>query len=324
MSTTIIIIFVILAFTVLPVLLSMVVESLRRPPEKPVKLYWDDSIPILYTDIDGVKIRYIKTGTGPDLVLLHTIRSQLDLFEKVIPDLSRNFTVYALDYPGHGFSDTPDVDYDPDMFSGNVEKWLDKLDINNAILSGISIGGVIPLLLASKHNPRIKGVVSFNPYDYNKGLGVRRGNMLAWIIVTSALVPVLGETVMRFRIKLVEKIIFQGGVTRNDALTRGFVDAFYHAGDQHGRYRALINLFRNGEKWELAHDAYKHIRIPVRVVHGEYDWSNEAERKRTISEIPQCTSAVIKNGGHFIAMDQPGAVIAEIRKFHDGLDKYKD
>jgi hypothetical protein len=33
-------------------------------------------------DIRGIKI--IKTGAGPNLVLLHTLRTQLDLFEKVV------------------------------------------------------------------------------------------------------------------------------------------------------------------------------------------------------------------------------------------------
>jgi hypothetical protein len=35
------------------------------------------------------------------LVLLHTLRTQLDLFEKVVPELSKHSTVYAVDYPGH-------------------------------------------------------------------------------------------------------------------------------------------------------------------------------------------------------------------------------
>ena len=58
-------------------------------------------------DIRGIKIRYIKTGAGPSLVLLHTLRTQLDLFEKVVPDLAKCFTIYAPDYPGHGYYEAP-------------------------------------------------------------------------------------------------------------------------------------------------------------------------------------------------------------------------
>ena len=315
MSTLELTVIALIISIIAPVLLSMIMEALRKPPQAPEKLYWSYDIPIQYISVSGSRLRYIKTGSGPNLVLLHTIRSQLDIFEKVVPELSKTFTVYALDYPGHGFSETLDVDYIPSMFTEYVEKFLDELDIRDAILSGVSIGGVITLLIAAKHNPKVRGVVSVNPYDYDKGMGVARGNFVAWLIIRPTLIPILGETFMRFRIKLIEKIIFQGGVTRNNALTDGFIDLMYRAGEQRGRYRGLINLFRNGKQWEEARDEYKNINIPVKVVYGDQDWSNEDERQRTINAIPKSTSVIIKEGGHFLSMDQPEALIAEIRSF---------
>ena len=50
-------------------------------------------------------------------VLLHTLRTQLDLFEKVVPALARSFAVYAVDYPGHGYSDIPTAKYDAVFFA---------------------------------------------------------------------------------------------------------------------------------------------------------------------------------------------------------------
>jgi len=90
------------------VAISFVVEALRRPPKTPDRLEWAQAIPIQYVTVNGgVKLRYIKAGAGPTLVLLHTLRTQLDLFEKVVADLAKSFTVYALDYPGPGYSDIP-------------------------------------------------------------------------------------------------------------------------------------------------------------------------------------------------------------------------
>ncbi len=117
---------------------SFVVEALRQRPVTPAKLYWAPDLPIQYTEIDGNRIRYIKTGSGPTLVLLHTLRTQLDIFEKVVPTLAKSFTVYAPDYPGHGFSDIPKTDYEPELFVKAVEGFLDKLDLNDVTLAGIS------------------------------------------------------------------------------------------------------------------------------------------------------------------------------------------
>jgi pimeloyl-ACP methyl ester carboxylesterase len=60
----------------------------------------------------GPKVRYLQFGQGPALVLMHTVRTQLDLFQRVIPKLATDFTVYALDYPGFGWSEIlPKADY---------------------------------------------------------------------------------------------------------------------------------------------------------------------------------------------------------------------
>jgi hypothetical protein len=81
-----------------------------------------------YLDIGGCKLRYIKAGRGPNLVLFHTLRTQLDLFEILVPELARRFTIYALDYPGHGYSDIPEAQYDAEFFAESVAMFLDVLD----------------------------------------------------------------------------------------------------------------------------------------------------------------------------------------------------
>ena len=108
-------------------LVSLVMEALRQKPRPPATLRWSPDIPIQTIDIGGAKLRYIKSGKGPVLILLHTLRTQLDLFEKVVPELSKRFTVYALDYPGHGYSDIPQARYDAAFFTKAVEGFLDKL-----------------------------------------------------------------------------------------------------------------------------------------------------------------------------------------------------
>jgi len=148
-----------------PVLVSLLVEALRPEPPEPVALSWAPDLPVQHTDVDGVRLRYVKAGEGPPLVLLHTLRTQLDIFQKVIPELAEDFTVYAPDYPGHGWSDIPAVDYSPAFFVGIVGRFLDEQKIRNATLAGVSIGGTIPLLLAAHRHPGVARVVAINPYD---------------------------------------------------------------------------------------------------------------------------------------------------------------
>ena len=122
-------------------LLSHIVEALRPVPRAPKTLRWAPSIPIEYVDVSSCRLRYIRAGQGPNLVLLHSIRTQLDLFEKVVPELAKHFTVYALDYPGHGYSDIPQTRYNADFFADAVEGFLKALNLRDVTLSGFPLVG---------------------------------------------------------------------------------------------------------------------------------------------------------------------------------------
>jgi pimeloyl-ACP methyl ester carboxylesterase len=68
---------------------------------------WSPSEEIEFAKLaDGTRLRYLKLGSGPTaLILLHTVRTQLDQFQLVIPKILHAFTVYAIDMPGMGWSD---------------------------------------------------------------------------------------------------------------------------------------------------------------------------------------------------------------------------
>jgi len=306
---------IVVASLILFVLVSFGVEALRRRPSTPKALYWAPNIPIKTTVIDGNTLRYIKTGKGRNLVLLHTLRTQLDIFEKLLPLLSKSFTVHALDYPGHGFSDIPKTDYDPDLFVKSVEGFLDKLGIKDVTLAGISIGGVIPLIIAAKQNPRISKVIAINPYDYAHGMGIARGNTWAWLVFNLARIPVLGETVMRLRSSFNEWRTLVGGVADPSAITPGFAEQVRASGFRPGHYRAFLNLLRHAHLWDEARRRYGEITVPVLVIYGDRDWSRADERQRTINAIPGAKSETIANGGHFLSLDQPEQLARLIKSF---------
>jgi len=69
---------------------------------------------------------------------------------------------------------------------------------------------------------QIRYVDSINPYDYGGGGGMHRANFIARLIGAAALVPVLGETVMRLRLPFVEAKIMEGGVGKPPRYRRHF------------------------------------------------------------------------------------------------------
>ena len=294
------------------VLISYLVEASRAQPKPPEYLAWAPDIPVRYVEVGGSKIRYITAGEGPPLVLLHTLRTQLDMFQRVVPDLSRRWRVYALDYPGHGYSDIPRVDYTVEFFVGAVAGFLERLDIKDAVIVGESIGGTIGLLLAARGNPRVRRVIAINPYDYDAGRGLRRSGLLANIILGLNDVPVLGATVMRLRQFPIEKRIFQGGVKRKQSLPPALLKEMYRVGGRRGYYRAFMSLVHHWPEWEKARAEYGKIDRPVLLLYGDSDWSRPEEREATARAIPGAQVRTVKDAGHFLALEAPAELLQAV------------
>src|ERR1700746_3703045 len=95
MTTTCIYIYVSSVWIVTAVVLialpltSYVVESLRRAPPPPERFAWAPEIPVRYVTVGTTRLRYITAGQGPALVLLHTLRTQLDMFQRVVLVLAK-------------------------------------------------------------------------------------------------------------------------------------------------------------------------------------------------------------------------------------------
>jgi pimeloyl-ACP methyl ester carboxylesterase len=294
-----------LACLIALVLVSYAVEALRPRPRRPDKLPWGPGIPIEYANLGDIRVRYIKTGSGPNLVLLHTLRTQLDIFQKVIPELARHFTVTAYDYPGHGWSDIPRADYAPEDFYRWTAAFLDALGIEQACLAGISIGGTVALVLAARGNPRVDRAIAINPYDYWPAGGIRKSSVMARLILEPSGVPILGATLMRLRNRFVSDRIMEGGVASAQALPQDLKKELYEVGARPGHTRGFLSLLAHERLWPQARNEYPRIRIPTLLVYGDRDWAPAAMREQERALIPEVSMTTIPDGGHFLSLDRP-------------------
>lgn len=264
---------------------------------------------IFEVEIDGNRsIRYLRAGAGEPLVLLHTIRTQLDYFEDVIPDLARHFTVYAIDLPGHGYSsiDTR-AKYDEPYFRSGVISFIEKLDLNNVTLVGESIGAVLALTVASQLPSRVKKVISSNTYDYDQrfGDGVRRGNLLANFVVGQFAIPYVGAVVAAMENRLFLGIILKGGLKNKSWMPGRLLKEFDRVGRRKGYRYVERSTFAGWKSWSEARSLYAKVKAPVTLVYGENDWSVNTERQRTARSLGGIGIITIANTGHFSFVDNP-------------------
>ena len=94
-----------------------------------------------YASLDGKRVYYKSYGKGREaLVLVHCWSCNMDHWRDQIPDFAQRSRVVALDLPGHGQSDKPEVAYTMDLFARAVDAVLRDAGVERAVLVGHSIG----------------------------------------------------------------------------------------------------------------------------------------------------------------------------------------
>ncbi|MBS0250782.1 MAG: alpha/beta hydrolase [Proteobacteria bacterium] len=264
--------------------------------------------PTLLRISDTLAMRYEKRGSGPPLLLMHTIRTQLEYLRSLAALLSESYTVYSIDLPGHGYSPiNQNATLDEPYFRRAVISFIEQLDLSGLTLIGESIGGALALTVAASIPQRVTRVYAINPYDYETryGDGIRRGNWFANFIIGSLQIPLLGAFNAAMENKIVLKKIMSGGYHDPRKLPPDLLDEFDRVAHRPGYKRAARKVLAGWRSWSKARDQYRGIRAPVTLIYGDSDWSRPSEREQTRALIPGARMFTLKNTGHFSAVENP-------------------
>jgi len=112
---------------------------------------------------DGVRIHYEVYGDGPQAMVFippwSIVHSRV--YKAQIPYFSERFRCIAYDGRGNGLSDRPDdvAAYSLDHYLGDALAVMDATAAGEAILVGLSYGGMIACCIAAHHPERVKATV---------------------------------------------------------------------------------------------------------------------------------------------------------------------
>jgi pimeloyl-ACP methyl ester carboxylesterase len=123
-----------------------------------------------WMEFDGARMRYLKAGFGPGLILLHGLMGYSFSWRYVMPALAPYATVYAPDLLGAGFSDRPQIDHSMHATALRVLKFADNLGLKSFDLLGTSRGGAVAMAAAAEcvdtgRLRRLVLVCPVNPYS---------------------------------------------------------------------------------------------------------------------------------------------------------------
>ncbi|UWQ96787.1 3-oxoadipate enol-lactonase [Rhodobacteraceae bacterium M385] len=225
------------------------------------------------------------------VVFLNSLGTDLRIWDEVISMLPDEWTILQVDKRGHGLSEY--VDTNMEVYASDVAALMDRYSIGPAIISGVSIGGMIAQQLFHTRPDLVRSMLLSNT-------AAKIGDADGW----------------QARLDQLEKV----GL---DAMADGVLERWFSAGflssrpDDTRGYRAMLSR-TPAEGYAAACRAIRdtdlrsrsgEINVPVSCVSGSYDLATPPELVSDFAKsLPKATLLNVENVGHLPCIEAPSPI----------------
>ncbi|MBC2806953.1 MULTISPECIES: alpha/beta fold hydrolase [Rhizobium] len=246
------------------------------------------------------------SGAGLPLVFVHGFTTTAQFWREQIEAFSSRYRVIRIDLPGHGVSPRPEGrSYTIAAFANDILAVYRALEIDEAILVGLSMGGTVAQTFTLSHPERVLALVLVGATPHGLGADVNVDNVLKAIDdlgVVKASQNVIersfGRTAGRDLVEFARQEVTQ---------TPAFVAR-----------EAIASLNASDSRANL-HD----IGVPTLVVVGTEDIITPPGESVVLAEgIPESRLEVIADAGHFPMLEQPQVFNHVLESFLKDCDSH--
>ncbi len=257
-----------------------------------------------FVERDGVKIHYEIYGDGPQTMVFippwAIVHSRI--YKAQLPYFSERFRCITWDGRGNGKSDRPAnaADYSLDNYVADALAVMDATNAGQAILVGLSFGGMLASVLAAHHPERVKAAIlvgtvsSIGPANYpylaNKHFDAKQERFDGWNKFNREYwltnYPDFAEHFIR-------------NIQSEPHSTRQIEEGIDWAGDTSGDVLVkTVEARMIPPKFDVSEAMYRKIGCPVLIIHGEDDQIQRCARAKALAEVVGAEFVAIPGGGH--------------------------
>ena len=247
----------------------------------------------LHVRVDGV-----NHAIAPPVLLLHSLGTDLHIWDRVLALLPEHLRYVRFDQRGHGLSDAPPAPYSMGAMVSDAESILMALNIKDCLIVGLSMGGLVAQGLAVKRLDLIRAMVLMDT-------AAKIGQPAVW-----------SDRIAQVRAHGMAAIV-------DGAMERVFSRRF-RTGPELTPWRNML-LHMNPEGWMgcaaaiSGTDFYtptSGLRLPVLGLVGSEDTTTPPDLMReTVDLIPGSKFGIIRKSGHFPPIEDPIAVADALNQF---------
>lgn len=255
-------------------------------------------MPVIYVE---------RTGSGPDLVMLHGWGLHGGLFRPAIEDLSKRFTLHLVDLPGHGRSDMIGGDYTLSTIAQQIAENVP----NNATWLGWSLGGRVALQAAADDTKIVRLIlVGMNPCFIQTDNWPHAMSENELVQFSEALKHDYKQTLQRFL-----AVQSRGSERGREELRALRTELFEHGEPNEKALTGGLEILRIADLRQILPG----IQQPTLILHGQRDTlAPLAAAEFSAQQMPNALLNVIPGAGHAPFISHPDEFVTAIEEFMHG------
>ena len=267
-------------------------------------------------NVNGLDHYYEVLGSGNPFVLIHGAFVDSHLWDPQFAHFSKRYRVVRYDLRGHGQTGPSDLaTYTIDGFADDLEGLINELGLEQPIVCGMSLGGMIAQASAVRPMANLKALI------------------LADTAVSVSLT--LSDKLQRYVLfpKWAMKLTITSLSARNFTRFSFWLAQVTRSGEWFGRdentteyVRSRMLQMSDSEYLKIYDAIYgfrlqplEQIRAPTLVLNGEFE--SKAVFRHTeelLATVPQVESAIVPGAGHTSNMENPEAFNRLVEEFLNG------
>ncbi len=237
---------------------------------------------------DGVNISFDVQGEGnPALVFIHGWSNNGIIWDAQVSHFSKQYKVVNIDLPGFGKSGNNRQNWTIESFGNDVAAVINKLDLEQVVLVGFSMGGPVAIETSNALPDRITGVVLI---DIMQNVDMKYPPPMISYIDSAYMDLVTNPTK--------EKLLGGGFYKKNPEKSFERVFSMLNDAPKIGWRESLNDIFR----WlnDDCVESLTKIQAPIIAINSDKDPTNvEAFRKY----VPSFQAKIVPDVGHLIMWD---------------------
>jgi pimeloyl-ACP methyl ester carboxylesterase len=274
-----------------------------------------------YAVANGIRLYYVSEGEGPLVLFCHGFPEFWYSWRKQLgPLAAAGFRAVAIDMPGYGRSDKPDVTYDIVWLARCLADLIPTLGHERAVMVGHDWGGILVWAFARLHPERTAGVVGLNTPDLPRfdipptevfRMASDKHNYITMFQERGVAEARFAEDPRDFLLKF-----YRGwSSVHAEVFTDEDVDRYLEQFAPAGAITPPIEYYRNMDRnWELLKDVDDlKIEVPCLMITAEGDpVLHPGLAQGMEARVPDLETVMIEDCGHWTQQEKPEETTAHI------------